>query len=53
MISQIKEDYDTNPKNAAGERMLRVLMVGGSSSEAKILQSLSELVSSIILCLHH
>eukprot|EP00953_Heterococcus_sp_UTEX-ZZ885_P042190 21464-Heterococcus_DN1.PRE.4 len=40
---EIKEDYDTNPKNAAGERMLRVLMVGGSSSEAKILQSLSEL----------
>jgi hypothetical protein len=26
--------------------MLRILMVGGSSSEAKILQSLSELVSA-------
>jgi hypothetical protein len=51
LTSQIKEDYDTNPKNAAGERMLRVLMVGGSSSEAKILQSLSKLVSPSILCM--
>ncbi|KAG5189693.1 hypothetical protein JKP88DRAFT_347650 [Tribonema minus] len=46
-LTEDTSKYDTNPENAAGERMLRVLMLGGSSSEAKILASLSEMEDTI------
>ena len=44
---QALSQYDTNPLNAGGQRTVRVLVLGGSSSEGMILASLSELVSQL------
>lgn len=45
MCEQTAAQSDGIPRNSKGERMLRVLVLGGSSSEAKILKRLSDMVS--------